>query len=87
MARRSYETLARDLAKEKGISVQVEVDNGRDFSVEIWAFDAHQNFDDAHTNIPSMEGYGLKSPAAVWKQVYEDLQQYEPCQEDCGCYA
>lgn len=88
MARRSYETLARDLAKEKGgISLQVEVDDDRDFSVEIWSFDAHWSYDyGTHTSIPSMTGWGLTSKAQVWKKVYEELQNFEPCREDCTCH-
>ena len=88
MARRSYETLARELAKEKGgISLDVEIDDGRDFAVEIWGYPAHQSYDGGtHTSIPSMTGFDLKSPAQVWKRVYEELQSYEPCSENCNCY-
>ena len=88
MARKSYETLARELAAEKGgIELNVEIDDDSDFAVEIWSYYVHQSYDGGtHTSIPSMWGWMLKTKAQVWKKVYEELQNFEPCREDCSCY-
>ena len=86
MTRRTTEARARDLAAKLGVELDVEIDDGFEFAVEMWGYPAHMKYDgETHGSIASMSGFDLRSKAAVWRRVIEDLNMFIVCESGCEC--
>ena len=85
MARTSYESQVRSLAKKLG--VEVSTAHGPDgFEVELWGYTGHMSFDGAgHTAITNQVGTGIETVPGIWEAALNDLKMYAPCDDDCHC--
>ena len=89
MQRPTNRERALQYAKDRNIELTVEP--GSEFGIEIWGASAHYSFDEeSHMEINYLEdevsGYQILTEPALWKYSLDRMKSMSQCQKTCSCY-